>query len=136
MRVVLDTNILLVSIAKKSRYRIIFDSLITKKFDLLISNEILSEYTEIITQKTNAIIANNIAEMLLTLSNVQKQEIYYKWQLITADKDDNKFVDCAIAGNADYLVSNDKHFNELKAVEFPKLIVLTIDNFMNLLLKS
>jgi len=75
MRIVLDTNILLVSIAKKSRYRIIFDSLITKKFDLVISNEILSEYTEIIAQKTNEIIANNIAEMLLTLSNVQKQDV-------------------------------------------------------------
>jgi uncharacterized protein len=87
MRVVLDTNILLVSIAKKSRYRIIFDSLIAKKFDLVISNEVLSEYTEIITQKTNAIVANNIAEMLLTLSNVQKQDVYYKWRLINADED-------------------------------------------------
>lgn len=75
MRVVLDTNILLVSIAKKSLYRIIFDSLIAKKFDLVISNEILSEYTEIIAQKTNTIVANNIAEMLLTLSNVQKQDV-------------------------------------------------------------
>jgi putative PIN family toxin of toxin-antitoxin system len=135
MRVVLDTNILLVSIARKSRYRIIFDSLITKKFDLVISNEILSEYTEIIAQKTNEIIANNIAEILLTLSNVQKQDVYYKWHLINADEDDNKFVDCAVAGNVDYLISNDKHFNELKAVEFPKLIVLTIDEFMDLLLK-
>jgi putative PIN family toxin of toxin-antitoxin system len=136
MRVVLDTNILLVSIARKSRYRIIFDSLITRKFDLVISNEILSEYTEIIAQKTNEIIANNIAEMLLTLSNVQKQDVYYKWHLINADEDDNKFVDCAVAGNVDYLISNDKHFNELKAVEFPKLTVLTIDEFMDLLLKS
>jgi len=136
MRVVLDTNILLVSIARKSRYRIIFDSLVAKKFDLVISNEILSEYTEIIAQKTNEIIANNIAEMLLTLSNVQKQDVYYKWHLINADEDDNKFVDCAVAGNVDYLISNDKHFNELKAVEFPKLIVLTIDEFMDLLLKS
>ena len=135
MRVVLDTNILLVSIAKKSRYRIIFDSLIAKKFDLVISNEVLSEYTEIIAQKTNATVANNIAEMLLTLSNVQKQDVYYKWRLINADEDDNKFVDCAIAGNADYLVSNDKHFNELKDIEFPKLLVLTIDDFMDLLLK-
>jgi len=134
MRIVLDTNILLVSIARKSRYRIIFDSLITKKFDLVISNEILSEYIEIIAQKTNEIIANNIAEMLLTLSNVQKQDVYYKWHLINADEDDNKFVDCAVAGNVDYLISNDKHFNELKAVEFPKLIVLTIDEFMDLLL--
>ena len=135
MRVVLDTNILLVSIAKKSRYRIIFDSLIAKKFDLVISNEVLSEYTEIIAQKTNATVANNIAEMLLTLSNVQKQDVYYKWRLINADEDDNKFVDCAIAGNVDYLISNDKHFNELKDIEFPKLLVLTIDDFMDLLLK-
>ncbi len=135
MRVVLDTNILLVSIAKKSRYRIIFDSLIAKKFDLVISNEVLSEYTEIIAKKTNAIVANNIAEMLLTLSNVQKQDVYYKWRLINADEDDNKFVDCAIAGNVDYLISNDKHFNELKDIEFPKLLVLTIDDFMDLLLK-
>jgi putative PIN family toxin of toxin-antitoxin system len=136
MKVVLDTNILLVSIARKSRYRIIFDSLITKKFDLVISNEILSKYTEIIAQKTNEIIANNIVEMLLTLSNVQKQDVYYKWHLINADEDNNKFVDCAVAGNVDYLISNDKHFNELKAVEFPKLIVLMIDEFMDLLLKS
>jgi len=135
MRVVLDTNILLVSIAKKSRYRIIFDSLIAKKFYLVISNEVLSEYTEIIAQKTNATVANNIAEMLLTLSNVQKQDVYYKWRLINADEDDNKFVDCAIAGNVDYLISNDKHFNELKDIEFPKLLVLTIDDFMDLLLK-
>lgn len=73
--------------------------------------------------------------MLLTLSSVQKQDVYYKWHLINADEDDNKFVDCAVAGNVDYLISNDKHFNELKAVEFPKLIVLTIDEFMDLLLK-
>ncbi|SJM94977.1 conserved hypothetical protein [Crenothrix polyspora] len=132
MKVVLDTNVLLVSIAKKSPYRPIFDNLLTNKLDLIISNEILSEYTEIIAQKTNSIVANNISEMLLTLSNVQKQDIYYKWNLIEIDKDDNKFVDCAIAGNADYLVSNDKHFNCLKSIEFPKLSLLTIDEFMNL----
>lgn len=65
MKVVLDTNILLVSIAKKSQYRVIFDSLLSNKFDLIISNDILSEYTEIIAQKTNGMVANNISEMLL-----------------------------------------------------------------------
>lgn len=114
MKVVLDTNILLVSIPKKSRYRIIFDSLINSKFQLIISNEILSEYTEIISRKTNEVIANNISEMLLALSNVNKQEVYYKWNLIEEDQDDNKFVDCAVAANVDYLISNDKHFNCLK----------------------
>jgi putative PIN family toxin of toxin-antitoxin system len=134
MKVVLDTNVLLVSIAKKSLYRPIFDNLLANKFDLIISNEILSEYTEIIAQKTNSVVANNIGEMLLTLSNVQKQDVFYKWNLIETDKDDNKFVDCAIAGNADYLVSNDKHFNCLKEIEFPKVSLLTIDEFMSFIL--
>ena len=131
MKVVLGTNVLLVSIAKKSPYRLIFDSLLSNKFDLIISNDILSEYTEIIAQKANAMVATNISEMLLALSNVQKQDVFYKWNLIDADKDDNKFVDCAIAGNADYLVSNDKHFNCLKTIEFPKLSLLNIDDFMD-----
>jgi len=48
---------------------------------------------------------------------------------------DNKFVDCAIAGNVDYLVSNDKHFNCLKKIDFPKLNLLSIDEFMDLLNK-
>ena len=62
MNVVLDINVLLVSIAKKSRYRIIFDNLLANKFNLIISNEILSEYTEIIAQKANVNVANNISE--------------------------------------------------------------------------
>jgi putative PIN family toxin of toxin-antitoxin system len=133
MRIVLDTNVLLVSIAKQSPYRIIFDSLLAQKFNLSISNDIISEYIEIIERKTNTLIATNIAEMLLALPNVKKHEIYYKWNLISNDKDDNKFVDCAIAANADYLVSNDKHFNELKTIDFPKLSILTINDFIKLL---
>jgi len=135
MKVVLDTNVLLVSIATKSRYRLIFDRLINNDLSLIISNEILSEYTEIIGRKTNMMIANNISEMLLSLPNVYKQEVYYRWKLIEEDKDDNKFVDCAIAGNVDYLVSNDKHFNCLKKIDFPKLNLLSIDEFMDLLIK-
>jgi len=135
MKVVLDTNVLLVSIATKSRYRVIFDSLINNDLSLIISNEILSEYTEIIGRKTNMMVANNISEMLLSLQNVHKQEVYYRWRLIEEDKDDNKFVDCAIAGDVDYLVSNDKHFNCLKKIDFPKLNLLSIDEFMDLLIK-
>jgi len=135
MKVVLDTNVLLVSIPTKSRYRIIFDSLKNNNLTLIISNEILSEYTEIIGRKTNAMIANNISEMLVSLQNVHKQEVYYRWNLISEDEDDNKFVDCAIAGDVDYLVSNDKHFNCLNKIDFPKLNLLSIDEFIDLLIK-
>lgn len=133
MKVVLDTNVLLVSIAKKSHYRPIFEHLLSNTFSLIVSNEILSEYTEIIARKTNVMVANNVGEMLLALPNVQKQDVFYRWNLIEADADDNKFVDCAIAGNADYLVSNDRHFDCLKQIDFPRLNLLSIDEFMGLL---
>ena len=130
MNIVLDTNILLVSIPKRSRYRCIFDALLEKRFTLLISHDILTEYEEIIGSKTTPQIAANIVEMLLTLRNVKKVDIFFKWQLIEADPDDNKFTDCAIAGNADFLVTNDHHFDALDQIEFPKVPRLTIDEFV------
>lgn len=130
MKIVLDTNILLISIPKFSKYRPIFDALLGGEFDLAISNEILSEYREIIAQKTTSIIANNIAELLLSLPNVKKTEVYFRWNLIASDADDNKFVDCAIASNATFIVSNDKHFRELKQISFPQLEVLNAIDFL------
>jgi len=130
LRVVLDTNVLLVSIAKKSKYRPIFDALLDGLFQAVVSNEIISEYVEILERKTNAIIAYNIAEAIIKLPNVDKIEISYRWNLIHADPDDNKFVDCAIAGRVKYVVSNDKHFDVLKNIDFPKVEIITIDDFL------
>lgn len=133
MNVVLDTNALLVSISSKSLYRPIFDALLDGKFNLVLSNEILSEYIEVIERKANAIVSNNIAEMLLNLDNLNKVEVYFEWKLIDKDADDNKYVDAAIVGVADFIVSNDQHFKVLKSVDFPKVNVISIDEFLNLL---
>ena len=97
MLIVLDINVLLVSIPTHSIYRPIMDALIDGQFDLVLSNDILSEYTEIIERKANSIVANNIAEMLLNLDNLLKVEVYFEWKLIHQDPDDNKYVDAAIA---------------------------------------
>ena len=130
LRVVLDTNVLLVSIARKSKYRPIFDSLLEGQFQVVISNEILTEYVEILERKTNANVAHNIAESILNLPNVEKVEVSYKWNLISADPDDNKFVDCAIAGRVKYVVTDDKHFNILKEIPFPKVDIISIEEFL------
>ncbi len=130
LRVVLDTNVLLISIARKSKYRPIFDSLLEGKFQAVISNEILSEYVEIIERKANAIVAHNIAESITNLSNVEKIEISYKWNLIQSDPDDNKFVDCAIAGRVQYIVTNDNHFNILNKIPYPKVDIISIQDFL------
>ena len=133
MKVVLDTNALLVSIPRKSFYRTIFDALLKNKFDLLVSNEILSEYEEIISNKANQVVSSNIIELLLSLKNVKRNEIFFHWNLINQDADDNKYVDCAIAGNADVIVTNDKHFNVLKKLSFPKVKVISIEKFLELI---
>ncbi|QDW28048.1 putative toxin-antitoxin system toxin component, PIN family [Pedobacter sp. KBS0701] len=133
MKVVLDINVLLISIPKKSKYRPIFDALISGYFRSVISNDILSEYVEILEQKTNFLVASNAAELLLNLKNVEKVDIYFEWKLILSDLDDNKYVDAYVCSNADYIITNDHHFKILKQIEFPKVNVLTIDEFLSVI---
>ena len=68
-------------------------------------------------------------ELLDILPNVEYITKYYRWELIEQDYDDNKFADCAIAYNAHYLTTNDKHFNILKRIAFPKVNVINVDEF-------
>ena len=74
--------------------------------------------------------AENTVEALLKLPNVLLVNVFYNWNLITTDPDDNKFVDAAIAGNASYLVSNDKHFEVLSTIDFPKVNIISLPDFI------
>ena len=58
---------------------------------------------------------------------------YYHWSLITGDPDDDKYCDCAIAAQANYIVTEDKHFNILQDLAFPRLSIISIDAFSALL---
>ena len=116
-------------IGKKSPFRWIFNCLLAGKIILCISNEILLEYCEVLARKTTWEIAENIAEFLSVSPFVEKKEIYFNFGLISVDADDNKFVDCAITADAVCLVSNDKHFQVLKTIDFPKVTILTLREF-------
>ena len=74
-------------------------------------------------------ISKTLMQIIENAPNVELITRYFKWHLIANDPDDNKFVDCAIASSANYLVSNDKHFNILNRIKFPKVTVLTIQEF-------
>ena len=64
---------------------------------------------------------------------VVKATNFYRWNLITIDPDDNKFADCALNAGADYIVTNDKHFNVLKTTTFPYIKVDDIETFKRIL---
>lgn len=133
MRVVIDTNSLIVSIGRKSKYRPIFDALLEGKIRLIISNDVLSEYVEILEERTNAIVAENIGNLLSRSPDVDKIEIYFKWSAIYEDADDNKFVDCALNGNANFIVTDDRHFNILKELDFPRIEIIRTKDFVKLI---
>ncbi|MBX3238934.1 MAG: putative toxin-antitoxin system toxin component, PIN family [Chitinophagaceae bacterium] len=135
MTVVIDCNIFVMCLTSRSPYHIIYKHLISGKYDLAVSEEILFEYEEVIQQKYSISTANALVALLKELPNVHFHVAYYKWLLIDADADDNKYSDCAIAGNANYLVTEDRHFDVLKKIDFPKIATLSIGEFAALVEK-
>lgn len=133
MRVVIDTNAFLVIIPSRSIFHIAYEKLKNNFFELAVSTDILLEYEELLKKRYQIKDANNILTNLFENRNVKQIIPAYKWHLIPNDPDGNKFVDCAIAANADFLVTNDKHFNALKEVPFPKVNIITLQRFIELL---
>lgn len=80
--------------------------------------------------------AKNVIDLLLKSKNVDYITPHFKFGLITADHDDDKFVDCAFAANATFIVSDDKHFDVLKDIPFPKLLVLKLKEFLGTLMSE
>ena len=121
MKIVLDTNCLVNVIMPGSYNNDIWQAFRMGKFVLCVTNEILLEYHEILAKRYNNIIANTILKELMETHNLTLVNPTFRFNLITADPDDNKFVDCAITAGATYIVSNDRHFSELRNYDFPKV---------------
>ena len=134
MRIVWDTNCLVASLSRNSAARPLWDAFRMKRFELCYSTEMLNEYEEVIARYYSHTTAIYAIEILLSSPNVIHVTPFYKWNLIKADPDDNKFVDCALNAGAEFIVTNDKHFNELRRVEFPPVKVINLAAFKNLLL--
>ena len=133
LRLVLDTNVFLVSLLPHHKYWWVFDSIINQQFTLLVSNDILTEYMEKCVQKYGSALSNEKLDFLLEFSNVELITPYFHWNLIDADPEDNKFVDCALAGRADYIVTHDKHFKVLSNLGFPHILTLSLEELKPLL---
>ena len=134
MKVVLDTNSLLQIVFPRARYKEVWDALIGQKYTICLTNDILMEYREILERRFNDVqFAENVIEAILSMPNVEHVNPTYRFNLITTDPDDNKFVDCAIIAGATYIVSNDHHFQELERYDFPKVNVCTLSEFLDIL---
>ncbi len=130
MKIVLDTNCLLLILSKKGSYYSIFEQIKLGNVQLIVTTEIINEYEEILEKIYSTEVAENVVKAILNHSKtILIDKIYYNWNLISVDQDDNKFVDAYITGNASFLVTNDKHFEILKTIEFPPVSIINLIDF-------
>jgi len=128
-KVVLDTNCLMVAAPRRSQYHWFYQLLKAGEITLAVTTEILAEYEEQLADFYSPNFAELVLKTLLNLPEYEEATVYYKWRLITADPDDNKFSDAAIACNADFLVTHDGHFKVLRDVPFPSVQVVSLKEF-------
>ncbi len=133
MRIVLDTNSLIQSISPKSVYHDVWLSVLTGRNTLCVSNEILEEYAEILNRLAGEKTADLVLNTIIECKNVVFLTPYYHFNLITADPDDNKFVDCAIQANARYIVTNDHHYDVLRQIDFPRVGIIKLMDFIQMI---
>ena len=126
---VVDTNALLQMLGRHSKYHFLYEKFLNEEYWLCVSNEIVHEYEEILEMLASPVAANLFMKVLEFSENVVRKDPFFKLNLIKKDPDDNKFVDCAFASQADYIVTNDAHFLELKQVNFPTIQVKSLDDF-------
>ena len=117
MIIVIDTNALLQIFSPRSKTPEIVQALINGDLQWAVSNDVLTEYEEMVTQRSGVVRWQQV-ERVIQLLHLRHQSILwtepaFRYQVISADPDDNKFTDCAITANADYVITNDKDFGPL-----------------------
>jgi putative PIN family toxin of toxin-antitoxin system len=112
LRLVLDTNVLVSAALKpEGLERTVFLISITKPARLYVSSAILQEYREVLA-RPELKIRRGLRQQMLQLIRNRSQVLTPASRIRMArDPDDDKFLECADAARADYLVTgNRRHF--------------------------
>lgn len=129
-RLVIDTNCLLQCISRRSRYHDLWLSLLDGRNELCVTTEILAEYAEIIGRKSSPKFAELALDVITNNPYTLFITPYFHFNLIVADPDDDKFVDCAVASNAKFIVTEDSHYDVLRDLDFPRVEIIKLDDII------
>ncbi len=122
MTVCLDTGVFLQIFGRKQPFHPILRALLDGRIALAVSTEILLEYQEVISRLSGAERWRDVAALLELLSqlhgNIRHVGPQFRFNVISTDPDDNKFCDCAIAAEANFVIAEDNHFDALKSAGY------------------
>lgn len=129
-RLVVDTNSPIQCISRRSRYHNLWLSFLDGRNHLCVTNEILEEYEEILERKTSHTFARLAIDVIINNPYTEFVTPFYHFKVIVDDPDDDKFVDCAVAGDAKFIVTDDHHYNVLIGLEFPRMEIIKLNDIV------
>ena len=129
MRIVIDTNVLVSGIFWSGNPHKILKLWVEEKFHLLVSNVILKEYARVINELSQEQNQPTLGDKWITFITqnalvIEAPKVFHECR----DPDDNKFIDCAIAGQASFLISGDKDLLDIKIVS--GISIISSKNFL------
>ena len=131
MRVVLDTNVFVSGIHRTGDSGRIISMFRDKKFELISSMPIIEEIIKTLKNFRVPLSKEDISTWEnIILENSLIVEPEERVEIVKEDKDDNKFIEAAISGKADYIISQDNHL--LKIKEFRGIKILTPKEFLDI----
>ena len=137
MRVVLDANIYVSAlISSKGNPAKIINKWLAGQFDVVISRPIIDEILRVtayerIQQKYVKVRENRLEFVELIAKQGIWEDPLEKLAVVSGDESDNRYVECAVAGNAQYIVSGDEHL--IAVGEYNGIVIVTPATFMTLL---
>ena len=128
MRVVIDTNIM-VSAYLGGALKVIIVFWKSGKFTLVVSDEIVDEYREVLQRPKFQIEQSELDDFFALLLDSAEFVIPVETvNIVKDDVSDNKFIEAAVAGKAKLIVSGDNHLLELKS--FKDISIITARDFI------
>jgi len=117
LKAVLDTNIYIAAFQfPKGRNAVLWRAAVAGHFRLLVSPAIIREMARVLRTDFEWE-EGRIQDVLRRVADVARGGIVNPRttiRAVTADPDDNRILECAVAGGADIIVSNDRHLLDLK----------------------
>jgi len=139
LTVVIDTNVMLSTFARHSPNAPLFRAVAEGKLNLALSNSIAMEYEEVVWSRGGSAFSARIMHWLSLVASAHQTirlvHLSFQFNVIASDPDDNKFVDCAITADADYVITEDHHFTRLTNAGY-RSQPITPTNFISKYLES
>ena len=131
-QIVIDTNVILAGLRsnKGASYQLL-TILNDRRFQINVSANLVFEYEEILKreQQQNNEDIDNIINGICHLAN--HHEIFYIWQPLAKDKNDDFLIDLAFKCQANFIISYNQR--DLKPIEKFGIFILTPKQFLRLL---